>query len=484
MQENAAPEIIETDLCVIGAGSGGLSVAAAAASMGAPVVLIEKGAMGGDCLNYGCVPSKALIAAGHAAQAMRDCARFGIAPVEPQVDMGAVRAHIRATIKAIAPNDEVGRFAAMGVRVIRAHARFTDPDIVEADGLCIKARRFVIATGSRPAAPPIPGLDQIAYLTNESIFDLDALPQRLGVIGGGPIGLELAQAFRRLGSEVIVLEAGKVLGREDEELANPVRDRLEREGVIVREGARILRIEPQTSGARIVLADEDDAQEALQETLDVSHVLVAAGRKANVDDLGLELAKIAYDEKGVRVNESLRTTNKRVYAIGDVAGGAQFTHAANYHAGLVLRATLFRMPVRVKPHLIPRVTYTEPQIAIAGLSEMEARKTHVHICVHRWPFSENDRARADGKHEGHVKIVATPGGKILGAGIVGAHAGELIAAWQLAITKGLKLSDMASVVLPYPTLCEAAKRAAILHYARKVSSPNVQSLLKLLRRFG
>ncbi len=479
MQHMSAPETIETDLCVIGAGSGGLSVAAAAASMGAPVVLIEKGAMGGDCLNYGCVPSKALIAASHAAQAMRDCARFGIAPVEPNVDMGEVRAHIRDTIKAIAPNDEVGRFSAMGVRVVRAHARFIAPDCVEADGLRIKARRFVIATGSRPAAPRIPGLESIAYLTNESIFDLEALPKRLGVIGGGPIGLELAQAFARLGAKVIVLEAGKILAREDEELANPLRDRLVREGVILREGARILRIEPRADGARIVLGGETG-----EEAFDVSHVLVAAGRKPNVDDLGLDLAKIAYTDKGVRVNKSLRTSNRRVYAIGDVAGGAQFTHAANYHAGLVLRATLFRLPVRVKPHLIPRVTYTEPQIAVAGLSEMQAREKHSRICIHRWPFSENDRARAEGQHEGHVKIIATPSGKILGAGIVGAHAGELIAAWQLAITKGLKLSDMASVVLPYPTLSEAAKRAAILHYAPKLASPILQSILKFLRRFG
>lgn len=478
-QNQAAPETIETDLCVIGAGSGGLSVAAAAASMGAPVVLIEKGAMGGDCLNYGCVPSKALIAAGHAAQAMRDCARFGIAPVEPQVDMGKVRAHIRATIEAIAPNDEVGRFQAMGVRVLRAHARFIAPDCVEADGLRIKARRFVIATGSRPAAPPIPGLDQIAYLTNESIFDLEALPQRLGVIGGGPIGLELAQALRRLGAHVVILEAGKILGREDEELANPVRDRLIREGVILREGVTILRVEPQPAGARIFVGGDNG-----EEALDFTHVLVAAGRKPNVDDLGLDLAGIEFTDKGVRVDKSLRTSNKRVYAIGDVAGGAQFTHAANYHAGLVLRATLFRLRVRVQPHLIPRVTYTEPEIAAAGLSERQARETHASICVHRWPFSENDRARAEGKHEGHVKIIATPGGKILGTGIVGPHAGELIAPWQLAITKGLKISDMAGVVLPYPTLSEAAKRAAVLHYAPKASSAAVQGLLKFLRRFG
>jgi pyruvate/2-oxoglutarate dehydrogenase complex dihydrolipoamide dehydrogenase (E3) component len=479
MQHSSAPETIEPDLCVIGAGSGGLSVAAAAASMGAPVVLIEKSAMGGDCLNYGCVPSKALIAAGHAAQAMRDCARFGIAAVEPQIDMANVRAHIRNTIKAIAPNDEVGRFSAMGVRVIRGHARFIAPDCVEADGFRIKARRFVIATGSRPAAPPIPGLESIAYLTNESIFDLEALPKRLGVIGGGPIGVELAQAFRRLGADVIVLEAGKILAREDEELANPLRNRLVREGVVLREDAHILRIEPRPDGARIVLGSEAEEQ-----ALDVSHVLVAAGRKPNVNELGLELARIAHDDKGVHVDKSLRTSNRRVYAIGDVAGGAQFTHAANYHAGLVLRATLFRLPVRLRPDLIPRVTYTEPQIAVAGLSESQAREKHSRICIHRWPFSENDRARAEGRHEGHVKIVATPDGKILGAGIVGAHAGELIAAWQLAITKGLKLSDMASVVLPYPTLSEAAKRAAILHYSRKVSSPVLRSVLKFLRRFG
>ena len=473
-------DALRPDLCVIGAGSGGLSVAAAAAAMGVPVVLIEKGEMGGDCLNYGCVPSKALIAAGHTAQTMREAERFGLHAAEPRLSMEDVRKHVRGVIDSIAPNDSEERFKALNVRVIRAAAKFTGPDTVEAGGFEIRARRFVIATGSAPAVPPIPGIELTRYLTNETLFDLDMLPTRLAIIGAGPIGLEMAQAFRRLGSEVIVLEAGKALAREDAELARPAIEALLREGVDIREGAKILRCEAATTrGCRIVLAAGN-----VEEMIDATHVLVATGRRPNVHNLGLEAAKVEFNDKGVKVDAGLRTTNRKIYAIGDVAGGAQFTHAANYHAGLVLRSALFRLPVKVKPHLIPRVTYTDPEIAVAGLSEAQARETHAKLQVLRWPFAENDRAQAERRTEGFIKVIATPRGEILGAGIVGAHAGELLAPWQLAITKGLKLGDVANVVLPYPTLSEVSRRAAILQYQPSLRRPALQWVLKFLRRFG
>ena len=289
----------------------------------------------------------------------------------------------------------------------------------------------------------------------------------------------MAQAFRRLGSEVTVLEAGRALAREDEELARPVIDALVREGVLIREGVKILRCEATARGARIVLPAG-----SVEEFIDATHVLVATGRKANVHNLGLEAANVQFDNKGVKVNAGLRTSNKRIYAIGDVAGGAQFTHAANYHAGLVLRSALFRLPVKVKPELIPRVTYTDPEIAVAGLSEAQAREKHSKLQILRWPFAENDRARAERRIEGHIKVVASADGRILGAGIVGAHAGELIAPWQLALTKGLKLADMANIVLPYPTLSEVSRRAALLHYQPSLRRPALKRLLAFMRWFG
>lgn len=472
-------EILTPDICVIGAGSGGLSVAAAAAAMQVSTVLVEKGEMGGDCLNYGCVPSKALIAAGHAAHAMRSAGRFGIAPAEPDVDMAGVHAHVRGVIEAIAPNDSEARFASMGVKVIRAAGKFVSRDMLEAGGFQIRARRFVIATGASPAVPPIPGLEQIRYLTNETIFDLKELPGRLLIAGGGPIGMELAQAFRRLGAQVTVLEAARALSREDPELAAPVLRQLRAEGVDIREGASIKRLEALGAGVRAFVDSE-----GREETIEGSHILIATGRAPNVHNLGLEQAGVNFDRKGIKVSGSLRTSNRRIHAIGDVTGEAAFTHAANYHAGLVLRAALFRLSVKVNPVLIPRVTYTDPEIAVAGLTEAQARETHKSVNIYRWPFAENDRAQAGRETHGHVKIVASAKDLVLGAGIVGPHAGELIALWQLAISKGLKVGDIAGLVLPYPTLSEASKRAAVTQLLKGLGNPWLGRALRFLRRFG
>lgn len=470
---------LKPDLCVIGAGSGGLSIAAAAAAMGVSVVLIEKGEMGGDCLNTGCVPSKALIAAGHIAATMRRGEPFGIAPVEPKVDFAKTHDHVHGVIKTIAPNDSVARFQAMGVRVLRAHARFTSKNTVEAGDETIQARRFIVATGSAAAVPTIPGLDLVRYFTNETIFELKERPQRLVIIGGGPIGMELAQAFRRLGSDVTVLEVGRVLGREDAELAAPVRERMEAEGVSIVESAKILRLELRGQGFRIVLGGGE-----FEHFVDGSHLLIAAGRSPNVENLGLDRAGIAYDKKGIHVNAGLRTSNRRVYAIGDCVGAAQFTHAANYHAGLVMRSALFRLPVKVKAEAIPRVTYTDPEIAVTGLTEEQAKAVHKDIRVLRWPFVENDRAVAEHEAHGHIKVITTAKGKILGAGIVGPRAGELISLWTLALSKNMKVSDIAGIVMPYPTLSEVSRRAAITYFGPSLRSPWLQRALTFLRKFG
>jgi pyruvate/2-oxoglutarate dehydrogenase complex dihydrolipoamide dehydrogenase (E3) component len=472
-------ETLTPDICVIGAGSGGLSVAAAAAAFGVPVVLVEKGKMGGDCLNYGCVPSKALLAAARRAQAFRTSAPFGVASQRPGIDFAKVHAHVHGVIAAIAPNDSKERFTGLGVRVIEGTARFKDRNTVAVDdAIEIKARRFVVATGSVPAAPPIPGLDQVAYLTNETVFDLTVCPEHLVVIGAGPIGLELAQAFRRLGANVTVLEAAVPLAKDDPECAAIVLDQLAREGIAIRAGAEVVRVEPGTRPRVVVAASGGE------ETIEASHLLVATGRRPNIEGLDLAAARIKSGPRGIVVNKRLRSSNKKVYAVGDVAGGAQFTHVANYHAGLVIRNALFRLRARVDDHVIPWVTYTDPELAQVGTTEAQAEKHRSRIRVLRWPYHENDRAQAERETRGHIKVITTANGRILGATIVGAHAGELIATWTLAIAQGLNIRAFAGMVVPYPTFAEIGKRAAITYFAGSLTSPFVRRIIAWLRRFG
>jgi pyruvate/2-oxoglutarate dehydrogenase complex dihydrolipoamide dehydrogenase (E3) component len=473
-------EILKPDLCVVGGGSGGLSVAAIAASFGVSVVLVERDRMGGDCLNVGCVPSKALIAAGERAQAIRDAGRFGLERGEPRTNYARVRDHVQGVIAAIAPNDSAERFTALGVRVIRGEARFTDRRTLVAADVTIRARRFVLATGSRPAVPPIPGLADVAYLTNETVFDLTRRPERLVVIGGGPIGVELAQAHRRLGAEVSLVEAGRLLPREDAELAAVVERRLAAEGVDIRAGAQVAAVEAR--GDRIAVLLEGG------EAIEASHLLIATGRTPTIDGLGLEAAHIAADRTGIVVGRSLRTSNRRVYAIGDCAGGAgaayRLTHSANHQAGLVIRNALFRLPVDVHADPMPRVTFTDPELAAVGMSEDDARAASRRFRILRWPLSENDRAQAERATDGLVKAIVTPRGRILGCAIAGPRAGELIAPWALAMRKGLKVQDLAGTVFPYPTLSEASKRAAVEFLRPSAESPWARRLIRLLRLFG
>jgi pyruvate/2-oxoglutarate dehydrogenase complex dihydrolipoamide dehydrogenase (E3) component len=483
-------EVLKPDLCVIGAGAAGLSVASIAASFGVPVVLIHKGLMGGECLNVGCVPSKALIAAGERAHAFRESGPFGIAPAEPRVDMAGVRAHVRGVIAAIAPNDSAERYTALGVTVIEAAARFVDGRTIEAGGQRVQARRFVLATGSRPVLPPIPGLVEAGALTNDTVFDLEDLPQRLIVIGAGPIGVELAQAFRRLGSEVVILEAGRLLPREDPEMAAVVERALLGEGVDLRTGVAITRVDRAADGAITVTlrGAGADARGTPEDTVTGSHLLVATGRAPVTEDLGLDAAGITADKQGIIVDRGLRTSNRRVYAIGDCAGGGtggyRFTHAANQQAGLVIRSALFRLPVRFDATVIPRVTYTDPEIAAVGLGEEEARARHRGVRILRWPVAENDRAQAERRTAGHVKAIVTSSGKILGCTIAAPHAGELIAPWVLALSKGMKVQDLAGLVFAYPTFSEVSKRAAVEFLKPATQNSWLRGLIGLARRFG
>ncbi len=469
------------DLCIIGAGSGGLSVAAVAAQFGQKVVLIEKGEMGGDCLNTGCVPSKALLAAAKQAHAMRKGAKFGISPVEPEVDFKRVHAYVHEVIATIAPIDSQDRFEKLGVKVIRAEARFTSPDSVVAGGETIRARRYVIATGSRAGIPPIPGLSDVAFFTNETIFENQVLPEHLIVIGGGPIGMEMAQAHRRLGANVTVLEAFDPLSKDDPELTRIVLASLMAEGIDILARVKIAAIRQDGNKIEVTLDEKGKTR-----TLTGSHLLVAAGRKPNIENLGLAEAGVATTERGVTVDAGMRTSNRKVYAIGDVAGGLQFTHVAGYHAKLVVKNALFRLPAKYSTDHIPWVTYTDPELAHVGLTEAEARKRHGdgQISVLRWPLHDNDRAVAEATTSGLVKAIVGKGGKILGASIVGTSAGELIAPWALAISSGLKIKALAGAVLPYPTLGEINKRAAITYYAGLATKPLVRTVIRLLARFG
>jgi pyruvate/2-oxoglutarate dehydrogenase complex dihydrolipoamide dehydrogenase (E3) component len=380
-------------------------------------------------------------------------------------------------IREIAPNDSVQRFVGHGVKVIQGTARFTDARTVAVDDRYeIRARRFVIASGSAPSVPPIPGLDEAPYLTNESIFELTELPKQLIVIGGGPIGLEMAQAFRRLGSEVTVLEAVQPLAKDDPECAAIVVDRLVREGVDIRAGVKVTRVNYSLNKVQVALDGGN--------TIEGTHLLVATGRKPTLDGLNLEAAGIKFERNGIAVSRRLKTSNRRVYAIGDVTGGLQFTHAGNYHAGIVIRSALFRLPVRATNDAIPWVTYTEPELAQTGLTETEAKKRGYKIRVLRWPYNDNDRAQAERETRGHIKVITDHKGKILGATIVGAAAGELITMWTLAINQGLKIRAIAGTVMPYPTLSEISKRAAIDFYTPSLTSPWVRRIIALLRIFG
>jgi pyruvate/2-oxoglutarate dehydrogenase complex dihydrolipoamide dehydrogenase (E3) component len=473
-------ETLRPDICVIGAGAGGLSVAAAAAAFSVSVVLVEKGRLGGECLYTGCVPSKALIAAAKRARGIAEAEAFGVSAGPVSIDFGKVHQHVQDVIAAIAPNDSKERFTGLGVRVIEAAARFKDRDtVVTGDGTEIAARRFVIATGSSPSLPDIAGLKSVPYLTNETVFDLATRPEHLIVIGAGPIGLELAQAFRRLGAAVTVLEVAAPLSREDAECAVVVLDALTREGVDIRSHADIVRVEGAGAKLSVVIRAGDG-----ERTITGSHLLVATGRTANTGGLGLEQAGIACDRRGIMVDKRLKTTNKRVYAIGDVAGHGQFTHLANYQAGLVIRNVLFRLPAVMNEDIVPRVTFTDPELAQVGLTEAQAKARGRTIRVLRWPYHENDRAQAEGATIGHIKVVTDRRGRILGATIVGAGAGELIATWALLTTKRSNIRTLLGVIIPYPTLAEIGKRASMTYFSRGLTSVWVRRIIALLRRFG
>lgn len=467
---------IKTDILVIGAGSGGLSVAAGASQMGADVVLLEGHKMGGDCLNFGCVPSKALIASGKAANAQAHASAFGVADVVPSVDYAAAKDHVADVISTIAPVDSQDRFEGLGVTVIREFGKFLSPKEVQAGDTIIRARRIVIATGSSPLVPPIPGLDSVPYETNETLFELRDRPDHLLIIGGGPIGMEMAQAHVRLGSKVTVIEGLKALGKDDPELAGVVIDTLREEGVEIAEDA--LAAEIRGTAGNIEIETKDGR------VFKGSHLLMAVGRKTNTGSLNLEAAGIETTRAGIKVDDSLRTTNKRVYAIGDAAGGLQFTHVAGYHAGVIIRSILFGLPSKARTAHIPWATFTCPELAQAGLTEVQAReKFGGRLEIVRHEYNHNDRAIAERKTKGFIKVMVVKG-RPVGASIVGHQAGELIGLWALVLANKMKMSQVAAMVTPYPTLGEINKRVAGAYFSpRLFDSLVIKRVVRFVQRW-
>ena len=475
----AAARELKADLVVIGAGSAGLSAAAGAAMLGLNVVLYEKGEMGGDCLNYGCVPSKALLSAAKVAQSAREAARYGVGVAEPEIDWPAVQRHVKGAIATIAPVDSQERFEGLGVTVIREHARFADPKTIVSATTRTRARRILITTGSRAFVPPIPGLDTVDYLTNETVFDIPERPEHLIILGGGPIGMEMAQAFNRLGSKVSVVEMGRVLSVADEAHAQIAADTLREEGVTLLEGHKAARVERTETGLRLI-AETDTGEQAIEG----SHLLVALGRRPVLDGLDLEAGNVAFDGTGVSVKDTLRSTsNSRVWALGDAAGMGQFTHLAGWHASVFVRRAFFKSPFSKASSLpLPAVTYTSPEVAQIGLTEAAARAAHGDaVSVSHFEFAENDRAIAEGHTKGEAKLVIK-GGKLIGASIVGEGAGDIIQMVALAMSNGLKVKDLTNFISPYPTRTEVVKRAASAHFAPTVFGPGARRLVGLLQR--
>lgn len=467
------------DLCIIGAGSGGLSVAASAAKLGFHVCLIERGEMGGDCLNTGCVPSKSLLAAANAAQNFRTSRKFGIEPQNPEIDFQAVKDHIKDIIKQIEPHNSQERYEGLGVHVIRESAKFISAKQVQAGTRTITAKYFVIATGSRPDMPPIQGLDKTMVLTNETIFDLKEKPEHLIIIGGGTIGMEMAQAHQRLGCKVSVIEAQTILPDEDPELVQIAYERLEFEGLRLIQHADIISIEHKDNKI-IVHMKHDGSNRKVTGT----HLLIADERMPNIDSLDLDAAGIKHDNKGVHIDNRLRTNHKHIFAVGDVVGGQQYTHIARYHADIVIKNIMFKIPAKVDYAAAPRVTYLDPEIAQVGLNEqMAIEKYGLHkINIIKWRFDENDRARTQRRTDGLLKVITLKNGRIIGASIIGKNAGELLQIWSLAISRKMKIKALTNMIAPYPTYSEMNKRAAIAYFENQLFNDRTRWIVQLLQK--
>ncbi len=460
---------------MIGAGAAGLSVAVGAAQMGASVVLIEKDKMGGDCLNSGCVPSKSLLASAHMATKLKNGKSFGIQGGTPgDVDFSAVQSRVQGIIDTIAPHDSQTRMESLGIKVIRAAACFENEKEVHAGDHKIRAKRFVIAVGSRPRTPNIEGIEEVPYFTNETIFSNKEHLPHLIVLGGGPIGVEMAQAHAELGCKITLIQSSHLLPRDDLEAVDVVRESLIESGIKIHEYARVEKVEKIRRRVKVSIVSDQKEEE-----ITGSHLLVAVGRQPNLEGLHLSSAGVKVTEgRGIEVNDRLQTSNKRIYALGDTAGGPQFTHWASYQSSIVLRNLIFGLRAKASATALPWVTYASPELAQVGLTESQAKRKYRKIKVLKKEFRGNDRSVAQGQTKGFMKVILTPRGKVLGATIVGENAGELLFPWILAVQGKITLSDLAGSIVPYPTVSEVTKQLAGQFYAPKIFSPLMKKIVR------
>ncbi len=469
------------DLGVIGAGAAGLTVAAGAARFGAKTLLVEKERMGGDCLHYGCVPSKTLIRTAAVRHAMKTAARFGLPETElPEVDFRAVSRRIAGVVSRIQEHDSAERFSSLGVDVLFGSARFMDEHSVEVSGKRVFAKSWVVATGSSPFVPPIPGLSETPFLTNRDIFSLSRLPGSLLILGGGPIGIEMAQAFSRLGSKVAVVEMGpQILPAEDPDMAQVVVERLEQEGVAFHLSTRAVSAARSDAGASVTVEKPDRTQT----TLSAEALLVAVGRNPNTAGMGLERIAVSFTRAGITVDERLRTDRAHIFAAGDCKAGLKFTHVAGYDASIVLSNAVLHWPRKADYTWTPWCTYTDPELASLGLNEKRARAKGLDFKVVSEEFRDNDRALAEGSGEGRIKLVLGERGKVLGVQIAGPRAGEILSEWVGAAAGDVSLSKIASAVHPYPTLSEINRKVAGKVFEARIFSDTVRKTLRFLFQF-
>jgi pyruvate/2-oxoglutarate dehydrogenase complex dihydrolipoamide dehydrogenase (E3) component len=472
-------KLLTPDICIIGGGPAGFAVAARAARMSVPVVLIEKGRMGGANLSAGAIPSKALVSASYNYELLRRSPMMGVTGAPLQVNFSRVAEHIASVAEAIAPHVSAERLAALGVRVISAPARFLDRRTVIAGEFTIIARRFVIAVGAVGAAPDIPGLDDVDYMTVADAFDIGRKPAHLVVLGANPQALEIAQAYQRLGVDTTVVDSGPALPDDDPELAAIVLNRLRADGIRVRDQVRIASAARRRGGIRITL----DSPEG-EVSVDGSHLLVAMGRRPNIAELGLESASVEHGPAGIAVDKLLRTTNSRIYAIGDAIAGPAIANRGDYEAGKIMQDILFRLPSKLKANDVPVVTYTDPAIARVGMSEAEAKAAGETVRVLRFPFVENDRVQAERMTSGFIKVIVSPRGRVLGAAMVGHEAGEQIAIWSLAVANRLNIRAIINLVPPYPARAEIARRVAETFLAPGLTPTWQRRIIEFLRKFG
>jgi len=467
----------EYDMGVIGGGAAGLTVTSGSAQLGAKTLLVEKEhALGGDCLHFGCVPSKTLIKTAHVYHLMNHAEAFGLPRVDvPPVDFKSVANQIASVIGTIQEHDSEERFCGLGAKVVFGNAHFTDPHTIRVDGADYSAKTWVLATGSSAVIPPIDGLDKTLHITNREIFSLDHLPKSLIILGGGPIGIEMSQAFTRLGSKVTVVDmADQILPKEDKDMADTVRTVLEAEGVTFHLGTKIVGTKDLGSEREVFLEDAEGKKFSITgETL-----LVALGRTANTGGLGLEDIELEFDRRAIKVDNRLRTNLKHIYGAGDCIGGYQFTHAAGYEGGIVVSNAIFRLPRKTNYTYIPWCTYTDPELASIGMNEKRAKEAGIEYAVWTEQFKDNDRSLAEGERVGKIKMLLDTKEKPIGVQIMGPHAGELISEWVAIFNGKVKLSTLVSAVHPYPTIGEINKKVAGTFFSPKIFSKKIQKGLK------